>query len=92
MAYERPQFKEYYDNFIGGEWIAPIDGKYFENFSPIDNKIIAKVAQSNTKDVDLAVKAGYKAFETWGKTSATERSVVLNKLQIKLRRILSFYL
>ncbi|MEA2020033.1 MAG: aldehyde dehydrogenase family protein [Campylobacterota bacterium] len=84
MAYARPNFKEKYDNFIGGEWVAPVDGKYFENFSSIDDKIIAKVAQSNTKDIDVAVEAGYKAFETWGKTSATERSVVLNKIADKI--------
>jgi aldehyde dehydrogenase len=58
MAYERPEFQEKYDNFIGGEWVAPADGKYFENFSPVDNKLIAKVAQSNRKDIDLAVDAG----------------------------------
>jgi aldehyde dehydrogenase len=80
MAYERPEFHEKYDNFIGGEWVAPVDGKYFENFSPVDNKLIAKVAQSNRKDIDLAVDAGWKAFESWGKTSAAERSAVLNKV------------
>ncbi len=84
MAYERPNFKSTYENFIGGEWVAPVDGKYFEDFSPIDDKLIAKVAQSNTKDIDVAVAAGYKAFETWGKTSATERSVVLNKIADKI--------
>jgi len=80
MAYERPAFKEKYDNFIGGEWTAPVDGKYFENFSPIDDKPIAHVAQSNRKDIDLAVAAGWEAFATWGKTSAAERSAVLNKI------------
>ncbi len=80
MAYDRPEFQEKYDNFIGGEWTAPVDGKYFENFSPVDNKLIAKVAQSNRKDIDLAVAAGWKAFESWGKTSAAERSAVLNKV------------
>ncbi len=80
MAYERPEFQEKYDNFIGGEWVPPVDGKYFENVSPVDNKAIAKVAQSNRKDIDLAVQAGWKAFESWGKTSAAERSAVLNKI------------
>ncbi len=80
MAYERPEFQEKYDNFIGGEWVPPVDGKYFENVSPVDNKTIAKVAQSNRKDIDLAVQAGWKAFESWGKTSAAERSAVLNKI------------
>ena len=80
MAYERPEFQEKYDNFIGGEWVSPVDGKYFENISPVDNRPIAKVAQSNRKDIDLAVQAGWKAFESWGKTSAAERSAVLNKI------------
>ena len=80
MAYERPTFKAQYENYIGGAWVAPVDGKYFENFSPIDNKLIAKVAQSNRKDIDAAVKAGYEAFASWGKTSATQRSAVLNKI------------
>jgi len=80
MAYERPEFQEKYDNFIGGEWVPPADGKYFENVSPIDNKTIARVAQSNRKDIDLAVQAGWKAFDSWGKTSAAERSAVLNKI------------
>ncbi len=80
MAYERPEFLEKYDNFIGGEWVAPVDGKYFENVSPVDNEPIAKVAQSNRKDIDLAVEAGWKAFESWGKTSAAERNAVLNKI------------
>ena len=84
MAYTRPEFKEKYDNFIGGEWVAPVDGKYFENFSPIDNKLIAKVAKSNRKDIDLAVKAAWKAFKSWGKTSAAERSDVLNKIADRL--------
>ena len=80
MAYERPEFQERYDNFIGGAWVPPVDGKYFENVSPVDNRPIAKVAQSNRKDIDLAVQAGWKAFESWGKTSAAERSAVLNKI------------
>ena len=80
MAYARPQFKEKYDNFIGGKWVPPVDGRYFEDHSPIDDSLIAEVAQSNTKDVDLAVAAGWEAFKTWGKTPVAERSAVLNKI------------
>ena len=80
MAYSKPQFLERYDNFIGGEWVAPTDGKYFEKFSPIDNKLMAKVAQSNKKDIDLAVAAGWEAFESWGKSSVASRSAILNKI------------
>ena len=80
MAYEKPMFKAQYENFIGGEWVSPVDGKYFEAISPIDNKVMCMVARSNKKDVQVAVDAGWKAFESWGKTSVTERSAVLNKI------------
>ena len=85
MSYKQPEFKKQYENFIGGEWVAPVDGKYFEAISPINNKVMAMVAQSNKKDIALAVEAGYKAFETWGKTSVSERSAVLNAIADKLQ-------
>ena len=80
MAFDKPVFKSQYENFIGGEWVAPVDGNYFEAISPIDNSVMTKVAQSNKKDIDLATAAGWKAFETWGKTSVTERCAVINKI------------
>lgn len=80
MRYERPQFKSVYDNFIGGKWVPPVDGEYFEDRSPIDNSLIAKVAKSNKKDIDLAVKAAWKAFETWKDIPVAERSRLLNKI------------
>ncbi len=80
MGYEKPTFKAQYENFIGGEWVAPVDGNYFDAISPIDNKPMAKVAQSNKKDVQVATDAAWAGFETWGKTSVTERSSVLNKI------------
>jgi len=80
MAFEKPKFKAQYENFIGGEWVAPVDGNYFEAISPIDNKPMARVAQSNKKDVKVATDAAWKGFESWGKASVTERCAVLNKI------------
>ncbi|UCC56842.1 MAG: aldehyde dehydrogenase family protein [Gammaproteobacteria bacterium] len=80
MAYQKPVFKKQYENFIGGEWVAPVDGEYFENTSPVDGGLIAKVARSNSKDIDLAVKAAWKAADAWGKSSATERCNLLFKI------------
>jgi len=80
MAYQRPEFKEQYENYIGGEWVAPIDGKYFDNHSPIDKSFIAKIAQSNAKDVDAAVEAAKKAAPAWGEISVAERSAMISKL------------
>ncbi|MFD2784148.1 aldehyde dehydrogenase family protein [Hymenobacter rubripertinctus] len=77
---ERPKFKDHYDNFIGGKWVAPVKGQYFDNISPIDGKVFTKVARSTKEDINLALDAAHEAFKTWGKTSATERSNILNKV------------
>jgi len=80
MSYQRPEFKAQYENYIGGEWVAPVDGEYFDDTSPIDGGLIARVAKSNSKDIDLAVEAAGKAADAWGKTSATERSNIMFKI------------
>jgi aldehyde dehydrogenase len=76
----RPTFKARYDNFIGGKWVAPVDGAYFDNISPIDGKAFTQVARSNHKDVELALDAAHQAFPAWARTSATERSNMLLKI------------
>ncbi len=80
----RPNFKEHYDNFINGKWTAPAQGKYFDNISPIDGKVFTKAAHSSKEDIALAVDAAAEAFKTWSKTSATERSIILNKIADRL--------
>jgi len=80
MAYSKPNFKEKYGNFINGKFVAPVDGQYFENTSPIDNSLIAKYPRSQKKDVELAVDAANAAKESWGNTSVAERAALLNKV------------
>lgn len=80
MSYSKPTFKEKYGNFINGEFVAPIDGEYFENHSPVDNSLIAKYPRSKKEDVDKAVEAANAAKESWGNTSATHRAALLNKV------------
>ena len=81
MLYDRPPFKERYSNFIGGEFVEPVDGQYFDNPSPIDGKTFCQVARSNEKDVDNAVAAAQKAFdETWKHTSVTDRANMLLRI------------
>ena len=74
------QFRKKYDNFINGEWVAPIDGEYFDNSSPIDGKIFCQVARSKEADIEAALDAAHAAKDAWGKTSVTERSKMLLKL------------
>ncbi|WP_337019525.1 aldehyde dehydrogenase [Oceanobacillus massiliensis] len=77
-------FKERYDNFIGGEYRPPANGKYFENVSPVTGKVFCEVARSTKEDVEAALDAAHAAKEAWGKTSVTERSVILNKIADRL--------
>ncbi|MEM9131325.1 MAG: aldehyde dehydrogenase [Actinomycetota bacterium] len=76
-------FKDRYDNFIGGEWVPPKTGQYFENLSPINGQAIGEIARSNHEDVEAALDAAHAAADAWGKTSTTERSNIL--LQIAQR-------
>ncbi|MGP9544612.1 acetaldehyde dehydrogenase ExaC [Psychrobacter sp. AOP7-B1-25] len=78
------QFREKYDNFIDGEWVAPIDGEYFDNTSPIDGKVICQVARSKSADIEKALDAAHAAKDAWGKTSVTERANILLKLADKM--------
>jgi aldehyde dehydrogenase len=69
-----------YDNFIGGEWVAPVDGQYFDNNSPITGKPVCQIARSQAADVELALDAAHKAFEAWSRTAPAQRAAVLNKI------------
>ena len=75
-----PQLKDQYNNYINGEFIPPINGKYFDVITPITGKVFSQAAHSSEEDLTLAVDAAHKAFKTWSKTSATERSIILNKI------------
>ncbi|WP_297772540.1 aldehyde dehydrogenase [uncultured Roseovarius sp.] len=73
-------FKARYDNFIGGAFVPPVNGRYFENITPITGAVVCEVARSDASDVDLALDAAHAAKEGWGRTSATERSNILLKV------------
>ena len=73
-------FKARYENFIGGQWVAPVKGRYFENTTPVTGEAFCEVPQSSPEDIELALDAAHKASETFGKTSVTERSNMLLKI------------
>ena len=73
----RPSFKPKYDNFIGGQWVPPTSGQYFEVVSPVDGQVFTRVARSYEADINLALDAAHKAFPRWSRTSVTERSNLL---------------
>jgi len=69
-----------YGNFIGGEFVPPSKGGYFENPSPVNGKPFTEIARSTAEDIDLALDAAHGAKHSWGRTSAAERSVILNEI------------
>ena len=79
-------YQSRYDNWIGGEWVAPTGGKYFENPSPVNGKTFCEVAQSGAADIDLAADAAEAAAPAWGKTSVAERAVILNKIADRIEQ------
>ncbi|MEO6589302.1 MAG: aldehyde dehydrogenase family protein, partial [Pyrinomonadaceae bacterium] len=79
-SYDIPKFKEQYNNFIGGEFVAPKSGEYLDVISPVDGKVFTKVARSTAEDVELALDAAHKAAPEWNNSSATTRSNLLWKI------------
>ena len=79
-------FKAQYENFIGGEWVAPVKGEYFDDISPVDGKAFAKVPDSTADDIELALDAAHAAAPTWNKSSPTERSNLLLKIADRLEQ------
>ncbi|QEN15753.1 acetaldehyde dehydrogenase ExaC [Mycolicibacterium sp. ELW1] len=73
-------FAARYENFIGGEWVAPVGGLYFENRTPVTGEVFCEVARSTDADIELALDVAHAAAPAWGKTSAAERALVLNKI------------
>ena len=80
LGIDSPYKKEKYDNFINNQWVKPVDGKYFENLTPISGKPFCEVARSNEKDIELALDAAHAAKDAWGKTSTTDRANILIKI------------
>ncbi|MBB2971789.1 aldehyde dehydrogenase [Mesorhizobium sp. RMAD-H1] len=73
-------FAKRYDNFIGGEWVAPKAGRYFENISPVTGRPLGEVARSDAADIEAALDAAHAAKDAWGRTSAAERALILNRI------------
>ncbi|HEY1101725.1 MAG TPA: aldehyde dehydrogenase [Myxococcota bacterium] len=78
------ELKKSYGNFIGGEFRPSVEGKTFDNISPINGKALGSVQRSTGRDIDVALDAAHKAAPAWGKTSATTRANILNNIADRL--------
>ncbi|MGL4311302.1 MAG: aldehyde dehydrogenase [Paracoccaceae bacterium] len=73
-------FKQRYDNLIGGKFVAPKSGRYFENTSPVTGQVLGEIARSDATDIELALDAAHAAKDAWGHTSPTERANIMLKI------------
>lgn len=73
-------FKEKYENYINGEWTAPVKGQYFDNVTPVTGENFTQIARSTSEDIELALDAAHAAKDAWGKTSVAVRANILNKI------------
>ena len=79
-------FAKRYDNFIGGDWVAPKSGRYFTNTTPITGAEIGEIARSGAEDIEAALDAAHKAKDAWGRTSVTDRSNALLKIADRMEQ------
>ncbi len=73
-------FKPRYEHYIGGEWVAPVKGQYFENPSPVTGKAFTEVGRGTPEDIEAALDAAHAAAPAWGRTTPAERAVILNRI------------
>ena len=93
MIYAKPgtsgspvTFQAEYGNFIGGEWVAPVKGQYFDNVSPVDGEVFCRIPRSTEEDINLALDAAHAARAAWGKTSVATRSGILLKIADRIEQ------
>ncbi|WP_040811587.1 aldehyde dehydrogenase [Nocardia concava] len=79
-------FRSRYDHWIGGQWVAPVQGQYFENPTPVTGANFCEIARGTAEDIELALDAAHAAAPAWGKTSVAERSVILNKIADRIEQ------
>ncbi|AEW93317.1 MULTISPECIES: acetaldehyde dehydrogenase ExaC [Streptomycetaceae] len=78
-----------YDNWIGGDWKAPAEGRYFANPTPVTGEEYTEIARSTAADIDLALDAAHAAAPAWGRTAPAERAAVLGRIADRIEQHLT---
>ncbi|WP_293999744.1 acetaldehyde dehydrogenase ExaC [Sphaerotilus sp.] len=93
MIYAQPntpqakvQYKARYDNFIGGAWVAPVNGQYFDVITPITGQVYTQAARSTEADVGLALDAAHAAKAGWAATPPAVRANILLKIADRIEQ------
>lgn len=79
-------FKQRYGNFIGGQWVEPKSGRYFDNVTPITGKAFCEIPRSDATDIDAALDAAHAAKDSWSRTSVGERARILNLIADRMEQ------
>lgn len=74
------QFRDRYDHYIGGEWVAPVKGEYFANITPVTGQEFCEVARGTGEDIEAALDAAHAAKVSWNASSPAERALLLNRI------------
>ncbi|MDN3310976.1 aldehyde dehydrogenase family protein [Microbacterium oryzae] len=80
------QYRSRYGHYIGGEFVEPIKGEYFEDITPVTGKPFCEVGRGTAEDIDRAVETAWKAFASWRHTSPAERGVILNRIADRIEQ------
>ena len=83
-VFDPPVYDAQYENFINGDWVAPVGGQYFDNPTPVTGEVFTKVARSQAEDVEKALDAAHAAADAWGRTSTTTRARILEQIADRL--------
>lgn len=73
-------FKSRYEHYIGGQWVAPVKGQYFENPTPVTGQTFCEVGRGTAEDIEAALDAAHAAAPAWGKTPVAERAGIIQKI------------
>ena len=79
-------YKPQYNNFIGGQFVPPVKGQYFDVVSPVNGKVYTQAARSTAEDIELALDAAHAAADAWGKTDAATRGNILLKIADRIEQ------
>ncbi|SFU44997.1 acetaldehyde dehydrogenase ExaC [Halomonas korlensis] len=79
-------YQKRYGNYIGGEFVDPVRGQYFDNVSPVNGEVFCEIPRSTAEDIELALDAAHQAAPAWGRTSTTERSNILLKIADRIEQ------
>ncbi len=79
-------FKKVYQNFIGGKWVEPAKGQYFDNLTPVTGKLFCEIPRSDAQDIERALDAAHAAKDVWGSTAPAHRANLLNKIADRMEQ------